>query len=95
MLYIIDQFPVDPSSLEKTTYGDTILFTKNAVLALERSSDMGNIKKALAHINLCVQGADLKRRGLGISDLLCGVSILDERDMQEIHSNDQAIRSWN
>ena len=96
MLYIIDQFPLDTNTLQQTASGDTVLFTENAVLAVRRNTEIEKfIKKTLAHINLCVSGTDLALRGLAISDLLCGVSILDERDLIDIAGNDPAIRSWN
>jgi sulfur transfer complex TusBCD TusB component (DsrH family) len=96
MLHIINQFPIDTSELAQAESGDIVVFTENAVLAVKRRSEIGNfIKKALAHINLCVSGTDLKRLGLGMSDLLCGVSILDDRDLHDITGNELAIRSWN
>jgi len=96
MLHIIDQFPLDSSAFANTESGDIVLLTENAVLAVKRTQESATFfKKVLAHINLCVLRTDMQVRGLTISDLLCGVSILDEWDMREFPCNDFAVRSWN
>ena len=97
MLHIINQFPVDPGALNKTASGDTVLFTKNAVLAVKRNTQ-GNdsfIKNTFAHINLCVLKTDLKLIGISTRELLHGVSILDEQDYRNMTHDIMAIRSWN
>ena len=97
MLHIINQFPVDPVALKKTASGDTVLFTKNAVLAVKRNTQSDNsfTRKAFAHINLCVLKTDLKHIGISARELLQGVSILDEQDFRSITHDNMAIRSCN
>ena len=63
MLHIINQFPVDPGALKKTASGDTVLFTKKAVLAIKRRYSQRPIhlsKKLLRISTLCVLKTDLK-----------------------------------
>ncbi|MGR9072968.1 MAG: sulfurtransferase complex subunit TusB [Gammaproteobacteria bacterium] len=96
MLHIIDHFPVTPSELERTSSGDTVLFTQNAVYAVMRNNTACKfIKQAFVHLNCCVLGRDMTVRGVARNDLLRGVSVIDERDFVDITENTTAIRSWN
>ncbi len=98
MLYIIKQYPVDPATLKKTTSGDTVILTENAVLAAKRDTLLNShsfIKKTFTHINLCVLKDDLKIKGISTQDLAQGISILDNQDFKYITRQDEAIRSWN
>jgi len=95
MLHIIDQFPVSQASLEKTSTGDTILFTENAVYAIKQGYNNRLTQKTFAHINLCVRKADLLIRNISIGELFKGVAVLDDFDYQMIQGQDPAIRSWN
>ncbi len=38
MLHIINNFPVSPSFLDNTHYGDSVIFTDNAVFAAKQNS---------------------------------------------------------
>ena len=97
MLYIIKQYPVDPSTLKKTTSGDTVILTENAVLAAKRGilNNHSLVKQTLSHINLCVLKDDLKIKGISTQELVQGISILDNQDFKYITKQDEAIRSWN
>ncbi len=97
MLHIINQFPVDPGALKKTASGDTVLFTKKAVLAIKRNThnDDSFVKKTFAHINLCVLKTDLKHTGISTRELLHGVAVLDEQDFRNMTNDNMVIRSWN
>ncbi len=95
MLHIIDQFPVSQASLEKTSTGDTILFTENAVYAIKQGDKNSLTQKTFAHINLCVRKADLLIRNISTGELFKGVAVLDDLDYQMIQGQDPAIRSWN
>ena len=96
MLHIIDQFPVSLSSLGKTSYGDTVIFTENAVFAVKQgSTDKSLAQKTLKHTNLCVRKADLLIRNISRADLFKGVAILDDMDYQMVLGKEPAIRSWN
>jgi sulfur relay protein TusB/DsrH len=97
MLHIFNQFPVDSGALKKTASGDTVLFIKNAVLAVKRDTQDTDsfINKTFAHINLCVLKTDLKLIGISTRELLQGVTILDEQDFRNMTHDNMAIRSWN
>lgn len=96
MLHIIDQFPVSQSSLEKTSTGDTIIFTENAVYAIKQGDiESGLTQKTLKHINLGVRKADLLIRNISIGELFKGVAVLDDFDYQMVLGQEPAIRSWN
>ena len=96
MLYIIDHFPIEPSELEQTSCGDTVLFIENAIYAAKQSYATNNFfKQAFAHLNFCVLGTDMKIRGVKTTEILHGVSIIDERDYLDITENNVAVKSWN
>lgn len=96
MLHIINHYPVEPSELEQTSYGDTVLFIENAIFAAKQSYAANNFfKKTFAHLNFCVLGKDMKVRGVDTAEILCGFSIIDERDFRDIAENSIAIKSWN
>ena len=96
MIHIINQFPVNPDCLEKASNGDTFVFTENAVYAMQQNSTELNLaQKTFAHFNLCVRKADLLLRNLSISDLLKGVTIIEDFDYPSLLKQDQVIRSWN
>ncbi len=97
MLHIIDQFPLQPSFLEKTHSGDTVILKDTAVYAAKYE----NIKeplfaKTLAHINLCVSKADLLLHNISTHELIRGVAIIDElRDEQNELAQNFVVRSYN
>ncbi len=97
MLYIIKQYPVDPATLKKTSSGDTVILTENAVLAAKRGvlNNHSLVKKTFTHINLCVLKDDLKTKGISTQELAPGISILDNQDFKFLSKQDEAIRSWN
>jgi sulfur relay protein TusB/DsrH len=96
MLHIIDDFPIDAVSLEKTSSGDTIIFTENAVYAAKITEPSFRLlQKAFAHLNFCVLETDLKQRGVSFKDIQRNIPIIDEDDFQDIKENSMAIKSWN
>ena len=95
MLYIINQFPVLPSSIDNATDGDTIIFTANAVYAAKQGNNDNLLRTALKHMNFYVRKTDLMLRHIAQKDLLSGINILDEVDYLNITNEDAAIRSWN
>lgn len=96
MLHIFNNFPIDCSRLEQTAYGDTVLFTENAVYAVKKNDKSDKIfKKASRHLNFCVLGSDLSTRGVSTSEILRNVSVIDERDFYTITEEKTIIRSCN
>lgn len=96
MLHIIDQFPINYDSLAKTSKGDIVILTENAVYAVKRDENNQNLlQKTFAHINLCVRKADLLLRNITCCELSGGVTILDDIDYQTILNPEPAIKSWN
>jgi sulfur relay protein TusB/DsrH len=95
MLHIIDHFPTI-ETLSGTSHGDTVLLKDNAVQAVrELNQDMHKIRKAFAHINLCVRRRDLSTRNIDNIEGLNGIAVLDELEYEAIVENEVAIRSWN
>ncbi len=96
MLHIINQFPVSQSYLDRTSHGDTIIFTENAVYAIQQSKNNASLtQKTLKHINLCVRKADLLIRNISAGELFKGVAVLDDIEFNMAKSQEAIIRSWN
>lgn len=97
MLHVVNTFPIPQSLLSKAHYGDVVIFTENAVLAVKQgNSDFEELaQKALGHINLCARKADLLIRNISKSELLRGVTILDDMQIEMAQSQDCAVRSCN
>ena len=96
MLHIVDQFPIDSSALNHIRYGDTILFTNNAVLAIKKNnSEQHSLLPILTHLNPCVRKKDLLISGLSRNEILNKVCIIDDQDLQAITESCTVIRSCN
>ncbi|WP_305909252.1 DsrH/TusB family sulfur metabolism protein [Methylomarinum sp. Ch1-1] len=96
MLHIIDHFPIKHETLAKTSIGDTVIFTDNAVYAVKQDDiDQNLARKTFAHINLCVRKADLLLRNISNRELFKGVAVLDDVDYRNVLSEEPAIRSLN
>ncbi|WP_198244115.1 DsrH/TusB family sulfur metabolism protein [methane-oxidizing endosymbiont of Gigantopelta aegis] len=96
MLHIISQFPINPSELEKTVEGDTVIFTENAVYSIKQdNTTLKWIQATLKHVNICVRKADLMIRNIDISELITGVAILEDFDWPMLESQEAVVRSWN
>jgi len=96
MLHIISQFPINPSELEKTAEGDSIIFTENAVYSIKQNNTtLKWIQATLKHVNICVRKADLMLRNIDISELIAGVAILEDFDWPMLESQEAVVRSWN
>lgn len=96
MLHIINHYPIEPESLANTNNGDTVIFTDNAVYAIQENGlDANWLQRTFAHINLCARKADLMLRNISYNDLRNGVTILDDIDFQSVTTQEAAIRSWN
>lgn len=96
MLHIIDHFPPSIDTLSATMHGDTVLLKDNAVQAVRELNQCTNkIKKAFAHINLCVRKKDLSARNIDNNEVLNGIAVLDEFDYQTVVEDEVAVRSSN
>lgn len=97
MLHIINTYPISNSFLADTRSGDTVIFTENAVLAVkqENCNLEALSKKALKHINLYVRKADLLIKNISNSELLRGVTIIDDVQFNHAITHDIAIKSYN
>ncbi len=97
MLHIISNLPLSPVFIENTHSGDTIIFTDDAVLAVQQNNiDPESLtQKALSHINLYVRKADLLIKNISKSELLRGVVIIDESQFKAATAKEFAIKSYN
>lgn len=97
MLHIISSLPISPSLLEKTSSGDTVIFTDSAIFAVKQNNSETEtlIQKTFSHINLCVRKADLLIKNISNSELLRGVTIIDEAQFKSATTEDCAIKSYN
>ena len=97
MLHIINCFPISPSFLDNTHYGDSVIFTDNAVFAAKQSSieTKSLTQKEFSHINLYVRKADLLIRDIPNKELYRGVVIIDDMQYENAISQDFAIKSCN
>jgi len=97
MLHIISNLPISPSFLENTHSGDTVIFTDNAIFAVKQHNpEIATLtQKAFRHINLCVRKADLLIKDISNSELLRGVTILDETQYINATAEDFVIKSCN
>ncbi len=96
MLHIYNQFPISESTLTQTSAGDTILFTDNAVYALQQSETARRlIHNTLKHINLCASKADLLMRNIALKDIFKEVAIIDDVEPVLLTDDNPAVKSWN
>jgi len=96
MLHIINSLPLSPLFIENTHSGDTIIFTDDAILAVKQSNTLESLtQKAFSHINLCVRKTDLMLKNISKSDLLRGVTIIDETQFQYATTEESAVKSYN
>jgi len=96
MLHIINSLPLSPFFIENTHSGDTIIFTDDAILAVKQSNTLESLtQKAFSHINLCVRKTDLMLKNISKSDLLRGVTIIDETQFQYATTEEFAVKSYN
>jgi len=96
MLHIINSLPLSPLFIENTHSGDTIIFTDDAILAVKQSNTLESLtQKAFSHINLCVRKTDLMLKNISKSDLLRGVTIIDETQFQYATTEEFAVKSYN
>ncbi len=96
MLHIINSLPLSPLFIENTHSGDTIIFTDDAILAVKQSNTIESLtQKAFSHINLCVRKTDLMLKNISKSDLLRGVTIIDETQFQYATTEECVIKSYN
>lgn len=97
MLHIINSFPISPSFIDSTHYGDSVIFTENAVFAAKQDNIESEslTQKAFSHINLYVRKADLLIRNISNNELFRGVIIIDDIQYENAISQDFAIKSYN
>jgi len=96
MLHTVNQLPVELSFLESISFGDTILFTGNAIYAAKKNKNSLNLlQQAFKHLNFCVLSNDVIKQGLSFNEILNRVTIIDEKDYRHITKNNIAIKSCN
>ena len=96
MLHIIDHFPIKAAELEKTTFGDDIVLTENAIYAAIHDNEIHKLlKKAMKRLNCFVLKSAMKARDVDTDDLLSGFNVIDETDYLVIADENIAERSWN
>lgn len=96
MLHIVDNFPIQPSFLQSTHCGDTLILKDNAVYAAKRENLEYLSKRTFSHLNLCVSKADLLLRNISNQELIRGVAVIDNFDeYQDYLAQDIPIKSCN
>ncbi len=96
MLYVIENFPVNPLLLEKVSSGDTIIFADNAVYSIIKDNNTFKLMQStLKHLNLCVRKADLLIRNISLNDIFQGITVLNDFDFIQDEIQETAVRSWN
>ena len=96
MLHIINNFPIDCSRLEQTSYGDTVLLNDNAVYAVKKTEKSDKIfKRVSRHLNFCVLSSDLLSRGVSTSEIFRSVCVIEDRDLSTITEEKTVVRSCN
>lgn len=96
MLHVIDHFPIDAAELEKTTFGDNVVLTENAIYAAIQDNEIHKLfKQALKRFNCFVLRSAMKARGVDTDDLVSGINVIDEIDYLDIADESIAMRSWN
>jgi sulfur relay protein TusB/DsrH len=96
MLHILDHLPLQCTELERTTNGDTIILTANAIDAIKDTNPDHNLLKNLfKQFNLCVLYRDIEAKGVEISELISGITVLDDDEFNRCQEDNNCIRSWN
>ena len=96
MLHILDHLPLQCAELEHTTNGDTIILTANAIDAIkDKNSDHNLLKNLFKQFNLCVLYRDIEAKGVEISEIINGITVLDDDEFNLCQEDNNCIRSWN
>lgn len=96
MLHIISKPLADPTLLERTEVGDTIILIEDATLeAIESAPHQQHWQRLLLGQNICVLAEDLAIRGLGSARILQGIKIVDYQGFVQLAVDIEVIHSWN
>ncbi|HIG07864.1 MAG: DsrH/TusB family sulfur metabolism protein [Methylococcales bacterium] len=96
MLHILDHLPLQCAELERTTNGDTIILTANAIDAIkDKNSDHSLLQNLFKQFNLCVLYRDIEAKGVEISEIINGITVLDDDEFNLCQEDNNCIRSWN
>jgi len=96
MLHTFDHLPIECTELAHTQNGDTIVLTANAIDAIKASNPDQNLTRNLfKQFNLCVLYRDIEAKGVEISEIFSGITVLDDYEFSICQEDNNCIRSWN
>lgn len=94
MLHLIFQ-PIDQTLIDRITEGDDVVFLESAVLGLLRNSRWANQISLLENsVHLFVMSDALSVRGIGQTNLISGLVVLDQAGLVDLTVKNTAIHSW-
>mgnify|MGYP000193825346 FL=1 len=96
MLHTFDHLPLECTELAHTQNGDTIVLTANAIDAIKATNpDQNLIRNLFQQFNLCVLYRDIEAKGVEISEIFSGITVLDDYEFSICQEDNNCIRSWN
>ncbi|MBT4347909.1 MAG: hypothetical protein HOK93_02890 [Methylococcales bacterium] len=96
MLHTFDHLPIECTELAHTQNGDTIVLTANAIDAIKASNPDQNLTRNLfKQFNLCVLYRDIEAKGVEISEIFSGITVLNDDEFSICQEDNNCIRSWN
>jgi len=99
MLHIINKSPHEKNSLEVclrlAVRGSSILFTEDGVYTAKANAIVEqSLKKAVKKHSIYVLGPDLMARGIGESEVIDGITVVDYKGFVRLTVENNKIQSW-
>ncbi len=95
MLHLIFQSPIDNAIMERIDSGDDVVFLENSVLRiLKKGSLCGVLMQLLTANRLYVLVDAIESRGVGITELVSGIEVIDYAELVNLTVKNPVIQSW-
>ena len=99
ILHTINKSPFEKNSLDTclrlAKEGSTILLIEDAVYAAPKGTAVEEkVSAASARYRICALGPDLKARGLGESELVDGIKLVDYGGFVDLVAEHDSVQAW-
>jgi len=95
MLHLIFQSPLETATLQRIGQGDAVLFLENSVMHLLKNGGYrSQLTCLLATNSLFVLISDIETRGIGVDELLAGITVIDYAAWVTLTTEYPRVQSW-
>ena len=99
MLHTVNKSPLDRSALKScirlAAKGSTVLLIEDGIYGAIKNAEYSSmVASALADLNFCVLGPDLKARGISEDKIIDGIKVVGYDDFVDLVAEHDTNQAW-